>query len=397
MYTKTSIAALCAAASVGEVAASHVHRQLHHKRDVAWAATDTVMVTDWVTVTATPGADAAATAQAEQFTQVYPASGSTTTTVAAVSPTTMMTSVVKSSTTAAAETSVISAPVVSDTTTPVEVPTTTAAPTTVVQVPTTSSTSTSSAAVVPTKMATVASSGTGKRGAAYNDASLVQAILDQGGDISWGYNWGYYSDELSTSIPYYPMLWSPAPEHSDGWDSAVTSAIGAGTDVILSFNEPDNPGQANMSPSDAAAAHKQYLNPYGSGSVRIASPAITSSESSGQGIDWLTQFFTACNGECQVDICAAHWYGPGGSDGANIFLEHVKAVRDACDGKPVWLTEFAPTSDSYDDFVSTVVQALESDEYSFVEKYSYFMVSQGSIMDSATELSSYGKIFAGLS
>ena len=35
--------------------------------------------------------------------------------------------------------------------------------------------------------------------------------------------------------------------------------------------------------------------------VKKAFPAITSSTSSGQGLDWLAKFFAACDGKCSGD------------------------------------------------------------------------------------------------
>ncbi|KAI0860317.1 glycoside hydrolase family 128 protein [Xylaria cubensis] len=256
----------------------------------------------------------------------------------------------------------------------------------------TTTTTTSSAAPTSTP---VTSSG-GKCGLAYNDASLVQEFLTLGGQASWAYNWGSYPGTLPKGVTYYPMLWSPAPDHSNGWDAAAKSAISNGADALLSFNEPDIASQANMSPQDAAAAHIQWMNPYAS-QARISTPAISSSENANQGVDWLKQFFTACNGQCKFDFCAAHWYGPGDASGAELFLSHLKDVNAACQGKPVWVTEFAAESGSVDDFMSTIVSKLETSEYSFVEKYSYFMAGVGELFASSNSLSSYGKIYAGLS
>ncbi|KAI1354317.1 glycosyl hydrolase catalytic core-domain-containing protein [Xylaria sp. FL0043] len=407
MYSKTGLMALCAAAAVKEVAAVHGHQHVHaDKREIVYAATETVLVTDYYTVTVTEGEEptAAAVSTSEvvststrvhrpHHTHTKQQSSATTetstptviaqpTTSAAPtsSPTTLITAVKPTST---AETT----PVVS---TPTEVTSVVETPTVV---PTTSSAIPTSSAVPSTTAVT--SSGE-KRGLAFNDASLVEEFITLGGQASWAYNWGASTSDLPEGVTYYPMLWSPAPDHSNGWDGFATDAISKGADALLSFNEPDIASQANMSPQDAASGHIQWMNPY-AGKARISSPAISSSENAGQGVDWLKQFFNACNGQCQVDFCAAHWYGPGGADGANLFLQHLKDVNTACDGKPVWATEFAAESDSIDDFMSTIVQALNTDEYSFVEKYSYFMAGVGELFSSATELSSYGKIYAGLS
>ncbi|TGJ85478.1 hypothetical protein E0Z10_g3320 [Xylaria hypoxylon] len=411
MHSKTSLMALCAAAAVKEVAAAHGHQRLHaDKREIVWAATDTVVVVDYVTVTVTEGQEptvaAVATsaavstttatrvhrphshskhhssASSKSTTSVVVSVPTTSVAIPTVIPTTLVTAV-KPTTTAVENTPVVSTP----TTTSVVVKEPT------VVVPTTTSAIVTSASSKPTTTA-VASTG-GKRGLAYNDANLVKEFLSLGGEASWAYNWGSSTGDLPNGVTYYPMLWSPAPDHSNGWEGFATDAISKGADALLGFNEPDIASQANMSPQDAAAGHIQWLNPYAS-KARISSPAISSSENLNQGIDWLNQFFAACNGKCQVDFCAAHWYGPGGNAGAELFLTHLEAVHTACGGKPVWVTEFAAESGSIDDFMSNIVSALESDRFSFVEKYSYFMASVGQLFSSSTELSSYGKIFAGI-
>ncbi|KAI1428839.1 glycosyl hydrolase catalytic core-domain-containing protein [Xylaria sp. FL1777] len=417
MHSKTSLMALCAAAAMKEVAAGHGHQHIHaDKREIVWAATETVVVTDYVTVTVTEGDEPTAaavstsaaistsiavstsavvhephshsrqhsSATAVSSTPVVIAEPTTSAAVPTVTPTTLVTAVKPSTTTAAEVTSVVSTPTgvtsVAETTT---------------AIPTTSSAvlSTSSSSAAPTTTA-IPSSGE-KRGLAFNDASLVQEFISLGGKASWAYNWGSSTSNLPEGVTYYPMLWSPAPDHSNGWDAAATSAIAKGADALLGFNEPDIASQANMSPQDAAAGHIQWLNPY-AGKARISSPAISSSENANQGIDWLKQFFSACNGKCQVDFCAAHWYGPGGSDGAALFLKHLQDVNAACDGKPVWVTEFAAESGSVDAFMSDIVDALNTEQYAFVEKYSYFMAAVGELFTSTTQLSSYGKIYAGL-
>ncbi|KAI0445595.1 glycosyl hydrolase catalytic core-domain-containing protein [Xylaria telfairii] len=407
MYSKTSLMALCAAAAVKEVTAAHGHQHMHaDKREIVWAATETVIVTDYVTVTVTEGQEPTTTAvpttvattikvprphhshskqqssvpvtTADSSTSVVVVDTSTSIAVPTVIPTTMITAVKPTST-------IQDPPVVS---TPTEI-------TSVVQQPTTTIPTTT---IIPTTTSipqpTSAASG-GKRGLAYNDASLVQEFINLGGQASWAYNWGSTTADLPAGVAYYPMLWSPAPDHSNGWDAAAKAAISNGADALLSFNEPDIASQANMSPQDAANGHIQWMNPY-AGQARIGTPAISSSENANQGVDWLKQFFSACNGQCKFDFCVAHWYGPGGANGAQLFLNHLDAVHEACDNKPVWVTEFAAESDSIDDFMTTVVQGLESDKYSYVEKYSYFMASVGQLFSSPTELSSYGKIYAGI-
>ncbi|KAI2631933.1 glycoside hydrolase family 128 protein [Hypoxylon sp. NC1633] len=445
MYFKFSILALCAAASVTKVTAASLHRHMHPKREIIWAATDTVVITDYVTVTVTAGEEAPtaqvqAAAEAAQTTsavvkgqeigeggqyhhsgQFVPAVSSTTSSSTSVVESTTSTIEGASPTTEAAEptyavaspttllTSVKTTPVVeTPTTIPAVESTSTESPSTeatspettpVVLYPTTTAqapaTTPTTAPAAPSTTAPSTGSGSSKRGAAYNDPTLVSALLGLTNKISWAYNWGSDSSGLKADVAYYPMLWSPASEHSSNWDTKAEAAIASGSDCLLSFNEPDIGTQANLSPDVAAAGHIQYMNKY-AGKARISSPAISSSESPNQGVDWLNKFFAACDGKCQVDFCTAHWYGPGGPDGAKAFLDHVEAVHTACENKNVWVTEFAAESGDVDTFMQIVTQKLDSDEFSYVEKYSYFMLSASSLMTSATTLSSFGKIFAGI-
>jgi hypothetical protein len=60
-----------------------------------------------------------------------------------------------------------------------------------------------------------------------------------------------------------------------------------------------------MSPQQAAAAWKQYIQPYG-GRARLVSPAVTNGPAP-MGLAWLDSFFSACS-DCQVDAVAIHIY-----------------------------------------------------------------------------------------
>jgi hypothetical protein len=173
------------------------------------------------------------------------------------------------------------------------------------------------------------------------------------------------------------MLWGTGQDHVPTWSSNAKAAIASGSGHLLSFNEPDNTGQANLDPATAASAHIQYMNPF-AGQAQIGSPAITNSNIAVQSVDWLNGFMSACAGQCAIDFVACHWYGP--PDPSNL-LDFVQSVYNAVK-KPVWLTEFASISGSDDDintFVQSVMKSLDSDPtYSFVQRYAYFMVGSQS-------------------
>jgi hypothetical protein len=66
----------------------------------------------------------------------------------------------------------------------------------------------------------------------------------------------------------------------------------------------------------------------------------------------------------------------------------------ACDGKPVWLTEFGAsgTTDEQNTFLETVMPWM--DEQSYIERYSYFMVATDNLISTGTTLSTLGNTFA---
>ncbi|CAK7563341.1 MAG: hypothetical protein SEPTF4163_001208 [Sporothrix epigloea] len=260
----------------------------------------------------------------------------------------------------------------------------------VVAAPAVSST-TAAAPAASSTPASSSSSGNGARGLAYNDGGLLSPFLGSGSKITWSYNWGQTPDSSAPAhLEFIPMLWSPA--HADSWSANAAAAIANGASSLLSFNECDNAGQCNLDAASAAAAHIEHMNPF-SGQARISTPSITNSYSPGEGVGWLAEFLQACNGQCAYDFCTVHWYnGPDSGD----FLNHLMTVHETC-GKPIWITEFAPTGsdEEISAFLETVMTAMDTDPtYYFVERYSYFMAATGSLLSSSTSLSTYGNAYA---
>lgn len=402
MFTKACLAVLATVAltSNGASALSHPHAQRHHhedKRAIVYESTETVYDTTWVTVTvgpndevptAAPVVEVASTTSSSVVetptSSAYSAPTTTTlvslTSVAATTPTAQPTTLVTSATPVASSYSsssvVASSSVASFVAPQADVVASSSAP-----------------AAVATSAATDSSN---KRGAAYNTASLVSPLIGDGSHISWAYNWGQADDGLSSidsSLEFVPMLWGTREDFVSVWDTNAQTAISNGAKNFLSFNEPDNAGQANMDAGTAAAAHIQYMNPY-AGSVNIGSPAITNSGTDGEGVSWLKQWISACGGSCEFTFCAAHWYSPADSSD---FLNYVTEVHEACENKPVWITEFAPTGAddaTISSFLEEVQDALDNDPtYSFVERYAYFYVADGYLV-SGSSASTYGNTFA---
>lgn len=103
--------------------------------------------------------------------------------------------------------------------------------------------------------------------------------------------------------------------------------------VHFSFNEPDLAQQANLSPAAAAAAWKQYIQPF-AGKAKLCTPAITNGPAP-MGQAWLDQFLSACTG-CTIDCIAIHIYDS--ATNAAYFKNYISGVGTKYK-KPVWVTE----------------------------------------------------------
>jgi hypothetical protein len=144
---------------------------------------------------------------------------------------------------------------------------------------------------------------------------------------------------------------------------------------LLGFNEPDQGGQANMSPA-AALADWPKLEATG---MRLGSPSV--SYGGDQAGGWLDQFMTGARQKgYRVDFITLHWYGSDFSDAAvNQFLGYVDAVHKRYH-KPIWITEYGlqnfsgspkyPTEAQEVAFIKGTTKGLESRSY--VERYAWF-------------------------
>jgi len=228
----------------------------------------------------------------------------------------------------------------------------------------------------------------GKRGLAYNDATL--ANLFEGYDqITWGYNWGFPSSGLSTEFEFVPMLWG-LPDASDlseadpSWAAAATAA-----QHILGFNEPDLSSQSNISPADAATAYSTYFAPY-AGVQRIGWPAVTNGPPPSMGLGWDASFRADYTGE--LDFAPLHWYAAADVDGFISYIESAYAQLNT----NIWITEFQATGATDAEqiaFLEGVMPWLDSTSY--VIRYSYFGVFEDYLVNSdGTGLSDIGTTYA---
>ncbi|MFD4668146.1 sigma-70 family RNA polymerase sigma factor [Lentzea sp. NPDC058450] len=189
----------------------------------------------------------------------------------------------------------------------------------------------------------------------------------------WYYNWAATPDGIATppNVEFVPMIWG-----TKFTDDATLAKAKASGKVLLGFNEPDFPEQANMTPEQALDLWPK-LQATG---LRLGSPAVAHSGDKAGG--WLDRFMTgAAQRGLRVDFIAVHWYGADFSDAAVGHLKNYLSAVHARYGKPIWLTEYAlidfsggaarfPTQEQLAAFAKNSSAMMEGLPY--VERYAWF-------------------------
>lgn len=114
------------------------------------------------------------------------------------------------------------------------------------------------------------------------------------------YNWYSTTTNKQNFTEYVPMLWVIDYEHTRAWNDDAASWIAAGSKHLLAFNESENVGQSNISPTAAADAYHQYMEPFAS-RAQLGGPGVSI-----DGRDWMKQFLSLCS-DCTIDFIPIHW------------------------------------------------------------------------------------------
>lgn len=175
----------------------------------------------------------------------------------------------------------------------------------------------------------------------------------------------------------------------------------AGYKTLLGFNEPDHPGQGNLSVDKAVEAWPKLM----ATGLRLISPGVTWAPNA-----WMKNFMRqAEERKFRIDAVAIHWYGMPDPDA---FLKYVtNAHKDY--GRPIWVTEFGVndkrasaenpskvTSKEVIRFLREVLPALE--KLPWVERYCLYAphhpnnAKNGSscLFDDKGKLTDVGEFFA---
>ncbi|KAI4272240.1 MAG: hypothetical protein LQ337_005434 [Flavoplaca oasis] len=243
-------------------------------------------------------------------------------------------------------------------------------------------------------------SGSGKRGLAYNSSSPSLQVFANS-DISWVHSWSSSPFDAPSEFLFVPTLWGDEPPHTDNWAS-----LAEGHPYLMSFNEPDIIGQANMEVGDAVAAYKRLMFPLRKDGVQIGAPSVCSGSGENEagipmGTGWLREFLGQCNdpNSCVADFVSGHWYGcPGGtcsvSDDVSSFKGYVDELISTAGRRDVWVPEFQRYGDEAGqrEFLEDVLPWLDS---SAVVRYAYYMVVDG-ILTTGGEVNALGSAYAGI-
>ncbi len=173
----------------------------------------------------------------------------------------------------------------------------------------------------------------------------------------FGLNWAYnYDDHTGVTLPpqanFVPMIhdanWEPLSDvqsRSPGWRSQTTP------DYLLTYNEPDNSTQANMTTAQVIGLWPQ-LQALG---VPLLSPAMQNTYDS-----WAYSFFSSiASNNYRVDYTAVHLYVP---PNASSLINNLHSAYTTW-GRPVWLTEFSPVD------WSNTQSWSENDDYNFLAEF----------------------------
>ncbi|KAJ3729037.1 glycosyl hydrolase catalytic core-domain-containing protein [Lentinula guzmanii] len=197
-----------------------------------------------------------------------------------------------------------------------------------------SSTSSSAPAASSSASSSSSSSGSGKGCLAWPNGDQSYLGDYKTDKTSLIYTWGETapSDAASLGFTFAPQLWGYTNAN------AFASTVVAGyAKYALFLNEPNESGQSNIDATTAAGLWKQYMEPLKALGYQVGSAATSSNPN---GMTWTQDFFTACNGGCNPDFVAVHWYDIS----ADAFMTYVEEWHTAFN-LPIWVTEFA-----YQDF-----------------------------------------------
>lgn len=183
---------------------------------------------------------------------------------------------------------------------------------------------------------------------------------------TWAYDWGAGMPAMPAGVEYVPMSWGYYGDNKTNTVNWATGLKNKGAKFLLTFNEPDSASQSNI-PVPFALQGYSFL---AAGPLPLISPASTDDNNA-----WMQQFMAGVASQgLRCDAVAIHSY----LRDPNAFLSYVDSIHNRY-GKPVWITEFAPTDwkspttvtvAEVINFIKVAIPGLESRSY--VQRYSWY-------------------------
>jgi hypothetical protein len=229
-----------------------------------------------------------------------------------------------------------------------------------------------------------------KKGVGVWAFSGVRSALAKSG-VSWYYTWSvlHRGTKAPPGVAFVPMIWGARSVNA--WQLRKARHEGH---ILLGFNEPDLPAQANMTVSQALGYWPRLMKT----GMRLGSPAVAGGGATPGG--WLDQFMSgAAQLHYRVNFITLHWYGADfvTADAVSQLKSYIQAVW-ARYHKPIWLTEFAlwrfgpsvfPTYSQQAAFVKAATTMLQRLPY--VWRYAWFALPADSA-DGTTGLFRHGAV-----
>ncbi len=210
------------------------------------------------------------------------------------------------------------------------------------------------------------------KGVAVWSFSGVDRALSRSG-ASWYYTWspGHPGVKTPRGTSFVPMIWGAGDV-----TAANLAEVKREGHYLLGFNEPDNTGQAHMSPSLALSLWPQLM----ATGMTLGSPAVATGAATPGG--WLDQFMAGVKSDgYRVNFITVHWYGGDFATAAAVseLKSYLQAIH-ARYHKPIWLTEFAlirfgvtssfPSARQQAAFLTAATTMLQ--HLSYLQRYAWF-------------------------
>ena len=215
-----------------------------------------------------------------------------------------------------------------------------------------------------------------KKGFASTDSNAVKLFKT----AAWYYGWSLNRPSFGAT-QYVAMTW--------GKGTAINSSVAylldrPDVDHLLSFNEPDNAGQANIPIIDTAIERYKTMLQTG---IRMGSPATTQDQMSGAG-KWGTNFMAAAQTQqLRVDFIPLHWYDWGNQTNNQAtdsltaeavfsrFKAYVEKMHTAYPAQNIWITEYNANIGRTSAVLNKYFMKLSTDWMNatdYIERYAYF-------------------------